>query len=792
MAEAIFIIGSQSGSVSLVTRMSPFPNFFIPFTSPMTLALPDEPMSGTLISWLCSVPAAAAAGACAEECRPLEASRGQLTKDGFSFVGGSGAGFSSGRYAVAVPGSAGNTLIITAWNHDHSTSRVVTLNGVAKNVNLLLNMTLQNTAPRIVSQPPASVQEDTQLAHQVDAVDDEGDPLSYVLQSGPPGMIFSAQGLLSWLPDNDAVGVHQVVVAVSDDSLQAEQAFELEVLNVNDAPEIFSVPSPDAVEDQPYLYQVGALDVDGPPLVYSIPVAPVGMSINQSGLLRWEPGNGDVGAHNVTLQVSDGELSVGQEYTLSVANVNDVPYFTSSPPAIAREDSLLEYFITIEDVDTEALVLALTEGPPGMALNGTRLFWSPVDGDVGLHNVTLEVSDGNLSAEQRFVLLVQDVNDAPVFVSVPVLQIYEGGRYSYIAQASDDEGDALSYQLVQGPEGMTLDASGGELRWHPVHRDLGSHPVQVLASDGNLTASQAFVLDVLRRSTGGGSSALRPNFSMRQLEAEEGDVRVVMQLLSERGPSGIIIRPLTGRPRGASSWPPGPVYKYFAIDLQLPQEMNAWETGADISFEVDDTWLWQLNASPGLVALYRLQGEWERLPTEYLGRQGERHLYHAASPGFSDFAIALELPIAPEDRLGDVVVIAPPVNSISIGGLIYARNGKQVRRGTPFSAENLDAGWQVDGRTGIASDSGRFSVLLQAAGGDHLRLLVDGKEYLSFVAGGDEDALEVPTDLKQGLVLTGLVTGVMGGVAPLLPGMVVLAVLLAAAALLAIRIRIRR
>ena len=72
------------------------------------------------------------------------------------------------------------------------------------------------------------------------------------------------------------------------------------------------------------------------------------------------------------------------------------------------------------------------------------------------------------------------------------------GKFIYQVEASDRDGDrGLRYSLEQGPEGMTIDAFSGELRWQATHRHAGEHIVELAVDDrhGGET-SQTFYVEV--------------------------------------------------------------------------------------------------------------------------------------------------------------------------------------------------------------------------------------------------------------------------------------------------------
>lgn len=69
--------------------------------------------------------------------------------------------------------------------------------------------------------------------------------------------------------------------------------------------------------------------------------------------------------------------------------------------------------------------------------------------------------------------------------------------YEYKAVATDPDGDAVVYSLLQGVPGMTIDAQTGTVTWLVGSTDVGTYPIIIRARDGGgLTAEQAFLVNV--------------------------------------------------------------------------------------------------------------------------------------------------------------------------------------------------------------------------------------------------------------------------------------------------------
>jgi hypothetical protein len=85
----------------------------------------------------------------------------------------------------------------------------------------------------------------------------------------------------------------------------------------------------------------------------------------------------------------------------------------------------------------------------------------------------------------------------PVFTTVPVIETHAGWTYRYDAQATDPDGDPLTYSLLSGPQFMTVDPTTGQVNWLPAEADLGVHPVILHVHDGRGgRAEQRYFLSV--------------------------------------------------------------------------------------------------------------------------------------------------------------------------------------------------------------------------------------------------------------------------------------------------------
>ncbi len=288
---------------------------------------------------------------------------------------------------------------------------------------------LQNP-PQFTSAPLTVVEEDLLYHYAVTTVDvDPGNVLTLTAPILPAWLAFTrgsnGGGTLSGTPTNADVGLHPVVLRVSDNTgLTATQAFTISVVNINDAPFFSSLPLRGAVLGQGYVYTVTATDIDaGDGLTVTAPVLPGWLSWtatgNGTGRLTGTPAV--LGVYSVTLQVQDGAGTTAlQLFTVTVNSTNQAPQIV----AIADQQTgsgrrVGPLAVTLDDLDTpgEALTVSVAASdealfpPAGMVVAGSglnrTLTLTPTAGMTGTARITVTVGDGQLQAATSFQVEVQ-------------------------------------------------------------------------------------------------------------------------------------------------------------------------------------------------------------------------------------------------------------------------------------------------------------------------------------------------------------------------------------------------
>ena len=268
-----------------------------------------------------------------------------------------------------------------------------------------------------------------------------------------------------------------------------------------DLPPVQLRPIPDLVipEDtrQSHLLDLGQYFRDDSPAYYTLDFAlcrtttgdPVMVSLHDRRWLSVDALTGEendnwTGEIRLKVACSDcyGLTTLSNEFSITVANADDVPVITSRPAPNASAGEEYLYNITAVDGDRDPLAYSLVDGPSGMSLDPRTgvLRWRP---DArGECEVYLNVHDGKNFAFQRFKVTVWK-NTAPRMVTTPPEKAAVGQPYVYEFKAVDDEGDVFWYELLTKLPGMTFDAEQGRLSWVPARDQNGTSTLKLAVTD---------------------------------------------------------------------------------------------------------------------------------------------------------------------------------------------------------------------------------------------------------------------------------------------------------------------
>ena len=375
-----------------------------------------------------------------------------------------------------------------------------------------------NDVPAANSQSVAT-DEDTAKAITLTGSDVEGSALTFSIVSAPSNGALSgfnpATGAVTYTPNANFNGADSFTFKVNDGSADSNTAtVSIGVGSVNDPPTLHSGVTPlTGNRNAEFTYDVTYTDVDNdPPAFVKVyidnqpytmsPSNPSDTNYTDGALFIYKIKIAAVGSHNFYFQASDG-IATATSTTYSGPTVtNDAPTANAQSVSI-NEDAAKPVALTGSDSDSgDTITFSIVSNPSNGALSGLNpstgaVTYTPNANYNGADSFTFKVNDGLVDSSAATVsITINPVNDAPAITSTPITTASENSAYSYDVDASDVEGEALTFSLTTKPTGMNIDSASGAITWTPDFAQSGSHSVVVQVSDSTAAATQSFAISV--------------------------------------------------------------------------------------------------------------------------------------------------------------------------------------------------------------------------------------------------------------------------------------------------------
>jgi uncharacterized delta-60 repeat protein len=401
---------------------------------------------------------------------------------------------------------------------------------------IVITVNAVNDKPVITAIADQQAVEDETLHFVVVATDEDNGTLAYSLNlaSTNKGMTINQVGDFYWTPGPAYVGVHEVVVFVSDGVETVADIFNITVTSVNDAPSLGEISNQVVNENEMLSFAVSAFDEDNFLLEYDLDDESLakGMTISSTGTISWLPTAEHIGDHQVTITVSDGALADSESFTVSVLNVNEAPVLDFISNRESDSGQPLQFSTPATDPDNDNIVFTLDQVSldKGMALTNFAFTWTPTAEQAGVHQVTVTASDGTLSDSQMFTITVISVN-VPRLQFIGDREVTEDQSLSINLSVTDADGPTATYTLdaISLTKGMTLTAIG-EFSWTPGQDMVGEHEVTFTVTDGESFDEEVITIIVHEVND---LPVLVTNTGLTLMEGEEDNITSDMLLVTD-------------------------------------------------------------------------------------------------------------------------------------------------------------------------------------------------------------------------------------------------------------------
>ena len=383
--------------------------------------------------------------------------------------------------------------------------RFLATDNVSNSVSTPCNVIVEHVnRPPAVRRPPPGVRLLEDQGVTVDLagvfVDPDGDPFTLAVSGNLQVQVAISGTNVTFQPRPDAAGFtdHITFTATDDSGAESEPiVINVTVVPVNDRPAItMSSPAGDIFmpENQSRQFEISATDVesgsainitwflDGHPVLMGVATYVLRTNYSSAGL------------HNVTVEVSDGELSTFWTWNVTVDGQNREPeqvkIISPRQGDVYKEGATVVFEGSASDPDGDPLNLTWYEG--GNVLGrGARLSLQPA---AGSHSIVLEASDGGISVRTRALSFLVKRNSPPSMLSLEPATgrtFQQGEKVRFSAEFTDADGEALSYCWTESGRPLS-----GLQAFNRSDLSPGRHVIRLSVSDGTETVSTNVTIEV--------------------------------------------------------------------------------------------------------------------------------------------------------------------------------------------------------------------------------------------------------------------------------------------------------
>ncbi|WP_146216155.1 putative Ig domain-containing protein, partial [Nitrospira lenta] len=215
-------------------------------------------------------------------------------------------------------------------------------------------------------------------------------------------------------------GSYPITFSVTDGIVTTSEVVTITVAEVNVAPVWGMITDKMVNEGSLLTFTAAATDADVPAqfVTYSLAAgAPAGAAIDATtGVFSWTPTEAQgPNVYTLTVNATDGIVTVGQAFTITVNEVNVAPVLNAIGSKTVNELTELRFTVSGSDSDAPAqpLVYSASGLPAGASFNvATREFvWTPTESQgPGSYLITFSVTDGIVTTSEVVTITVTEVN----------------------------------------------------------------------------------------------------------------------------------------------------------------------------------------------------------------------------------------------------------------------------------------------------------------------------------------------------------------------------------------------
>lgn len=316
------------------------------------------------------------------------------------------------------------------------------------------------------------------------ATDADDDILTFSAENLPSGLTIDADsGVISGTATAVGSFATKVIVTDGEDSVDAVFAWTIEE-PPNTPPTITNPGDQEHVINSVVSLTISASDEDGDPLTFSAENLPDGLSIDaESGLISGTVT--ELGSYATKVIVTDGEDSADAVFAWEIVEPpNNLPEVTDPGDQTNTIGDTVSLQIEASDADGDTLTYSAENLPDGLTIDSESGLISGTVEVVNAYAVVVMVDDGRDTVDIVFSWTVNGLPNTPPQVTDPGDQNDNlEDIINLQIEATDADGDDLTYTAEDLPPGLSIDADSGLITGSPT--TPGSYAVLVTVQDGN-------------------------------------------------------------------------------------------------------------------------------------------------------------------------------------------------------------------------------------------------------------------------------------------------------------------
>lgn len=381
-------------------------------------------------------------------------------------------------------------ITITASDKKHTVSKEFTITVKDRN----RDPNIKHYSPE---EDSVDIKEGEELEFEVEAEDPDEDEVDYLWKLDDEKV--SEENTYTYAPSYDSAGLHNVQVDVSDKESILRKIWTIEVEDVNRPPVLENIKNITVKEGETVNLDFSAEDPDGDEILYSIS-EPIGSD------KKWETTYDDAGTYDIEVLVSDGDLEVSQEISITVLDVDRAPVFQKIDDITITEEEKVIINLEAEDPDGDEINFSAENLPEKAVLEDNVLEFAPdyttfrkpdswfagilrflraddlYYGESKVFRIDLIAQGKERSAEQRVNIKVKNVNLPPEISGIEDVHVDETEKVDLDPEADDPDNDRIWFTAA--------DPLGDDLEWKTGYEDSGNYTINITATDGEKSTAK--------------------------------------------------------------------------------------------------------------------------------------------------------------------------------------------------------------------------------------------------------------------------------------------------------------